>query len=69
MKKATCKSCRYASVETDSQQIGKEVIICRRFPPTVFPIQTATKSVAQIVIWPAVSPETWCGEYVPTSVA
>lgn len=56
----TCGNCDYYSPQAGS--------ICRRFGPTPAMVQkvnplTRQPAVEVVGIWPAVTPEAWCGEW------
>lgn len=58
----TCGNCDYYSPQAGS--------ICRRFGPTAAMVQrvnplTQQPAVEVVGIWPAVTPDAWCGEHKP----
>jgi hypothetical protein len=60
--KRRCVGCAFAHAD-------KETLECRRNPPNVsiIPMQSALKMAPElkpVSIFPPVSPETWCGEFI-----
>lgn len=69
---ATCASCRFGALTPDPSAIGTEVLVCRRYPPTVqgaaVPAAHSKVSIMTMVFWPGVKAGDWCGEYETTPV-
>ena len=60
----SCQACRYYLEYEDLEEIDIEseddlTGICRRYPPVVYPSLTA------LSVYPDVSRNGWCGEYMP----
>jgi hypothetical protein len=52
--------------------VGKEQMICRRFPPQVVPVQVPTPngiSVNMLPMFPPVNDSMWCHEHEPENGA
>ena len=57
--KAMCVACRFFSPETDRRSRNE----CRRHSPEARRAERGRHDELAIGIWPAVSPDGWCGEF------
>lgn len=61
-----CSTCLFSQEKTDINQIGKGVLICRRYPPTAH-VLAAQQGIATVVGHVTVSADILCGEYRPAT--
>ncbi len=60
--KISCNNCRYANVQPISADLTRQ-IVCRRYPPQVFPHPNGL-----FTTFPVVNAEMSCGEFQPDRV-
>lgn len=55
-----CSSCRFWDRNTN--QVSEEVGICRRYPPSIPPLQRS-EDCETFAVWPLTVDSEWCGEH------
>ena len=58
-----CPSCPYCAKQADPVLVGKQRLVCRRYPPTMYPISAGAGGIQFMSEYPVVVPELWCGEH------
>lgn len=61
-----CSTCLFSENKTDINQIGKGVLICRRFPPTAH-VLAGPQGIVTVVGHVTVNAEILCGEFRPAA--
>lgn len=59
---ARCENCKFARGFQKGPNLKGTA--CKRFPPTFIAI-AAPRGVMEVIKFPEVQPEDWCGEHVP----
>lgn len=53
-----CGNCKFAVASAGTRQL-----MCRRNPPTMFPLPARNGGFTTASAWPPVQPDQWCGEF------
>ena len=57
-----CSSCKFWDRNTN--RVSEEVGICRRYPPSIPPLQRSD-DCEDFAVWPLTVDSEWCGEHKP----
>ena len=61
-----CGRCEHHTKNTGD--ITGRTVLCRRYPPTAFPVQQGG-GIGSGIVWPVMRPDVWCGEFAPEAPA
>lgn len=63
-----CATCKFSILQRISPTDLTRVLVCRRFPPQLVPMQNEG-GIGLAALFPVVTDEAWCYEYAPEGAA
>jgi hypothetical protein len=60
--KEACVNCKFHQMNAQDMKM----ILCRRYPPTIFAIPQGPGQMGQLIMHPQLPTGFWCGEYRPS---